>query len=73
MKTYKDSYKLPIMSNVPCSDEFFTKRLISKKKKKKKRKKKKKKKKEERKKERSYSFYLSGLLIEVFYFIFHNS
>ena len=33
VKTCKDSYKPPIMSRVPCSDEFFIKRLISKKKK----------------------------------------
>ena len=31
VKTYKDSYKHGIMSHVPCSDEFFIKRLISKK------------------------------------------
>ena len=31
VKTYKDSYKHRIMSHVPCSDEFFIKRLISKK------------------------------------------
>ena len=34
VKTCKDSYKPPIMSRVPFSDEFFIKRLISKKKKK---------------------------------------
>ena len=35
-KTFKDSYKLLIMSCVLCSDDFFIKRLISKKKKKRK-------------------------------------
>ena len=36
-KTFKDSYKLLIMSCVLCSDDFFIKRLISKKKRKKER------------------------------------
>ena len=45
VKTYKDSYKHGIMSHVPCSDEFFIKRLISKKNKQTKKKSKKKKKK----------------------------
>ena len=35
-KTFKDSYKLLIMSCVLCSDDFFIKRLISKKKERKK-------------------------------------
>ena len=35
VKTCRDSYKQLIMGHVPCSDEFFVKRLISKKKKKK--------------------------------------
>ena len=34
VKTCKDSCKYLIMIHVPCSDEFFIKRLISKKKKK---------------------------------------
>ena len=34
VKTCKDSCKHLIMGRVPCSDEFFIKRLISKKKKK---------------------------------------
>ena len=42
VKTYKDSYKHGIMSHVPCSDEFFIKRLISKKNKKQKKRKEKK-------------------------------
>ena len=52
VKTYKDSYKHGIMSHVPCSDEFFIKRLISKK-----NKQKKKARKRKRNKERSYSRY----------------
>ena len=55
VKTCRNSYKQLIMGRVPCSDEFFVKRLISKKKK---REKKKKKRKEmKRKKERYYSLY----------------
>ena len=49
LNTCKDSYKLLIISQVSCSDEFFIKRLVSSKKKKKK--------KERKKKERSYSPY----------------
>ena len=37
IKTCKDSCKHLIMGRVPCSDEFFIKRLISKKKKERKR------------------------------------
>ena len=55
VKTCRDSYKQLIMGRVPCSDEFFVKRLISKKKKKEK--KKKKRKEMKRKKERYYSLY----------------
>ena len=33
VKTFKDRHKLLKMRQVPCSDEFFIKRLISKKKK----------------------------------------
>ena len=32
VNTCKDSYKLFIMNRIPCNDEFFIKRLISKKK-----------------------------------------
>ena len=53
VKTCRDSYKQLIMGRVPCSDEFFVKRLISKKKEKKK----KKRKEMKRKKERYYSLY----------------
>ena len=54
VKTCRDSYKQLIMGRVPCSDEFFVKRLISKKEKEKK---KKKRKEMKRKKERYYSLY----------------
>ena len=42
IKTCKDRHKLLKMSQVPCGDEFFIKRLISKKKKRKKEKERKK-------------------------------
>ena len=49
VKTCRDSYKQLIMGRVPCSDEFFVKRLISKKKKREKKEKKKRNEKKEKK------------------------